>query len=258
MNEQIFMQVRAYLIEPDGTRKLVLERKHNALGSNIIGYYCYWRSHAGTSKPVSHIGYTYGGTEAAWGATSNASASTYSTTGAQFVATATWTNATGSVQTVTKLRLLTNNDVLLALEYGTLSGLSVVVGIGASLEVQWTLILKQNPTGGTTIPQANFSRVIEYFRAATTTLAMMTAVFTDNHGTTVTVVMGPPLSGGTTSSTNVVWQFSATAPTGADTLASIVLKDSAGNTVETKSGLSETWVAGTSITDTLTWTPVTT
>jgi hypothetical protein len=257
MNEQIFMQVRAYLIEPDGTRKLVLERKHNALGSNIIGYYCYWRSHAGTSKPVNHVGYTYGTTEA-YADTSNASASTYSTTGAQFVATATWTNATGASATITKLRLLNEVAAATYLEYGTLSGLSIVVGIGASLEVQWTLILKQNPTGGTTIPQANFSRVIEYFRAATTILAMMTAVFTDNHGTTVTVVMGPPLSGGTTSSTNVVWQFSATAPTGADTLASIVLKDSAGNTVETKSGLSETWVAGTSITDTLTWTPVTT
>jgi len=259
-----FMQVRAWLIQPDGTKKLVLERKHNAVGDDLIGYICYWCANLATSKPVDHIGYKYSTT---WVSadTTNAAKSAYSTTGYQFVATATWPNSTGSSKTITDLEL-TNGDRTLysttgydILHYGSLTDLSIAVANGASLQVDWTLIMNQNSSGGTTIAVTWLGYVIELFRAAISgeSVRIKYAKFIDNNGSSVTVIFSDPTSGGTTSSTNVVWTVGATAPAGADTLAQITVYSANDVTADDQDGFTTTWETGTVLTDTITLTPVT-
>jgi hypothetical protein len=74
------------------------------------------------------------------------------------------------------------------------------------------------------------------------------------------VALGDPISGGAVNSTNVVWQVSCTAAAGGDTLAALTPEQDTGESMlacDLNTGRSDVWEAATSITVTMTFTPVT-
>ena len=249
-------QVRFYITEPGETEpRLVKTIDHNAVGANLIGMLHYISSHDATSVPVDTIELTYATTDVT-AATTNDGPTAYGSTGYYLTSTGSWTNSTGASVTITDLRLL-NNTTDPATEYGTLTGQTQVVGIGATLTVAWDLRFVQNSSGGTGLELAWFSRICNRFIAATSTAPVSTALFTADNASTAIVAVGDPTSGGGLSSTSVVWTVTATAPAGAATLASVKLYDAEPLLIDTKSGLSETWLAAKTITATITMTWVT-
>jgi len=248
-------RVTAHIIEADGTRRLVFAGRKNTLGADMIGRLCYYIAHMATTQPVTHVGLTYVTTEVFTDGISNAAATAYSTTGYQWVSTGSWLNNTGASKTITDLRLISGTSDPIV-KYATLAGQSIVVGIGATLEVQWTIILRQNSSGGTGMPVAIFLRLCNYLRVASTTDPIKRAWFYDNHGTIVNIALSDPISGGGTSSSNIVWEIEGTSPTGGDTLAAIrMLNAGADIPWDYTTGFSDTWVAGTKIAVTATCTP---
>ena len=250
-------RVTAYVIEKDGTRRKVLDGVPNAAGADTIGRICYYLAHIATSSPVTHVGATYGSTEVFTSGISNAAATAYSTTGYQWVSMGTWLNSTGASRVIASLRLLNmSGDVVL--EYATLGSLSITVGIGATLEVQWTMIMRQNATGGTGMPAAQFLRLCNYFREATATDPIRRAWFYNEDGVIVNVALSDPTSGGTTTSANIVWTTEATAATGGAYLTGITLLNLGGDIPwDIQSGWTTTnpWVAGNKISVVTTLTP---
>lgn len=262
MSRLVSSQVKLFYIEPSGERRLLREFPHNAVGADLIGMLCYWDAFQARSSPVTHIGYTYGeATEVREGtANSENPVLTPEEDGYYMVGSATWTNNTGEIREVTDLRLL-NTSASTVKVYGTLTGLSEEVGTSAGLEVQWTLSLRRNPDGGTGTPVDYFRRACNLLIAVGDTEPIALAKFTDNNGVDVYVEVGEPISGGGATSTEVVWQVSATAPEGSETLAEIRLynrQEPPYNLVDEQTGFSDPWPAGKQITDTiaLTWTEV--
>ena len=243
-------RVTVTVVEKDGTRRIVLKDKGNTCGADLIGQLCYYCAHTATSSPVTHVGLVYGSTTVYTNGIANTGPTAYSTTGYSWLSTGSWLNNTGASRTITDLSLL-NRDSDTALTYATLASQSIVVGIGATLEVQWTVILRQNAVGGTGFPVAFFSRLCNRFIEAQSTDPIVTAKYTADNDEVVTVSMGDPISGGTTTSTDIVWQMSATAPAGAVTLKQITVYGSE-HIADAQTGFSDTWVAGTVLTDTYT------
>ena len=250
-------RVTVFVISPDGTRHLIFKNRANTLGSNMVGRLNYYTTRKVTSSPVTHVRMKYGSTYVNSAGITNGTPTAYSTTGYQWLSTGSWQNTTGAGVTITDF-YLQNRDVPGGeLEYATLGGQSVAVGIGATIEVQWTMILRQNSSGGTGMPVAFFNRMCTLFTTATTTSPFTTARYTAQNALYVDVAMGDPLSGSDVDSTATAWQMVATAPAGATTLASIKIYDDAETPLlcDEQAGLSNTWVAATNITDTatLTW-----
>ncbi len=252
-------RVTAYYIEPNGERRLLFKDRPNALGSDMIGRLCSWIAKTATSSPVTHVGMTYGTTEVYTDGIANVGPTAVGETGYKWVSTGTWTNNTGAEKTIASGRLLNRDNPDAVLEYATVTGLSEAVGIGAGLEFQWTVTLQQNASGGTGIPVLFFSRLCQLFCSATATAPITTAIYTPNAGDVVSVTLGDPTSGGAVTSTNIVWQAEALAPTGAATLSEIALYDNAGTPLlcDNQTGFSDSWSAGNYLTDTITLTPVT-
>lgn len=252
-------RVTVTIVEPDGARRLVFKDEPNTGGADLIGRLCYYCAHTATSSPVTVIGLKYNTTTVYTAGITNTGPTAYSTTGYSWLSTGTWTNNTGAQRTITDLYLL-NNVSDPTLTYATLGSQSIGVDVGASLEVQWTVILRRNASGGTGFPVAFFSRLCSLFIAAGTTHPVTFARYTADNAAYVDASAGDPTSGGTVTSTNVVWQISATAPAGAATLAAITLYDNDVDVngkpypVDEQTGFSNTWVAGTVITDTYTMT----
>jgi len=264
MNGRASVNVRLWLKEPGKQRRLVLER-HNAIGSDFVGYLHYWSSHAARSRPMSHIGFIYSTTEVLR-QTANSVPVLVPTTedGYYTIGTATWENETGTDVTITGNRLLNADSSGLSLEWGVLSGLSISVVVGAELEVEWTLSFRQATDIGAVAhgpsAVAFFQCICTLFSAATTTTPISYIFCYANNGSSTSAILGDPVSGtGGTTSTSVVWRVSLKAPAGATTMARIDLKYSLDDTfgvVDSETGRSDTWVAGTyaTVTATLTWT----
>jgi len=250
-------RVTVWIIEPDGERRLVFQGKPNAVGADLIGRLHYYSSRKATSSPVTHVGLKYGTTTVYTGGIANTGPTAYSTTGYQWLSTGSWQNTTGAGVTMADLSLLNRDIPSTPLTYATLGSQSIAVGILATIEVQWTVILRQNSSGGTGFPVAFFSRMCQLFISATETNPLTTALYTANNAGTTSVAMGDPIFGGDVSSASVAWRMSTTAPAGAATLASITLYDdySTPRICDVQSGFSDVWVVGTSLTDTatLTW-----
>ena len=252
----VSVQVKVYLREVDGTRKLVYVGR-NAMGADLLGMLHYWNAYDAQSVPVAHVGFTYSTTEV-FESTDNDGPTAVGSTGYKMTGTAEWTNNTGESKTITDLRLTSSNAADPQKEYGTLGSLSQVVGIGATLEVVWTLTLQRNASGGSTIELAFFSRLCNRLIEAQSTAPLKTAKFTADNAGYTTVDLGDPDSGGEESSDHVTWVVSPTAPAGASTLAEIALYDEDPLLVDDQTGFSDSWAEGKQITDTITmtWTEV--
>jgi len=253
-----------WLTEPGKARRLVFEG-HNAVGSDLIGYLHYWTAKAARSQPISHVGFTYSTTEVLKGTTNSVPALVPITEGCHgyyTIGTATWKNETGADKTITGVRLL-NAQASGILEWGTLSGLTQSVVVGAELEVEWTLSFRQVMDDNAVLHSPSvltfFQRICTLFYTATTTSPISHVSCYSNNGAHVVSAIGDPVSGGGTDSTSIVWQVSTEAPAGAATMARIDLlcNDQSGIlAVDSNTGRSDTWVASTSaaVQVTMTWT----
>lgn len=226
--------------------------KHNTVGANMLGYASYWLGYKVTPKKVAYVKYS-SATTSYYGATTN----TNTSAGYGFTASASWENTTGASVTLTTLSAVAqslNVDTAFAT-----STISQAVAAGEVMNVDWTMTFALHADDIGAVQAYTLAYIRNYFSGATTiTTPVAYASFTPDSGTAQTPAMGTAQisAGGSITDAYIEWKASATAPSGASTLKEFQVLDSSAeaNVMFLKTGLTQSWTAGYSLTATFRWT----
>ena len=202
----------------------------------MLGQIIFSRAHSSAATPINYIRF-------AWSGSGVSMPTTLGGTSPTLTATATFTNNTGSSKTIIAT-YAANGGTTFVQD----AELSITVPNGDTLVCTYsaTFVAHSGDEGLTAHELLNLFNMFGY---SASHVPQWSAVgFTADNAGYVEVPIGTPYSGGAITDTQVVWQVSATAPTGAATLAQIdIYDDISDSPVFTLSGLSDTWVANTLI-----------
>jgi len=237
--------------KPVVTRTLVHKAEHNGVESAMIGEAVWYIAQSGTSRPFSDIRFMYASGASSVDKNTSNGAVASGGGGYQFTGTASWKNETGASVTVSEVKMLHSPATGAVAIYATDATISQAVGDDETLEVQWTHTFKAHASD-TGLNAYFIEKMANYFQYANSYSPFDVVKFTDDLGSVVSTSVGIATSGGTRSDTSVVWKVTATAPAGATTLAKLEIYNDVPAEVYERTGLSESWAAGKSITVTVT------
>jgi hypothetical protein len=234
----------------DGRGEVVLDTLvsyrwlQNTTATTMKNYKIYYIAHETATKPVNRVKFLYNSSASSAYRTVSFSNVSYATTWVS-----TWTNETGSTQTVDTVRLVNMSDAA-DVVFCTASPAQSVAD-HEIMRVSWT---HTHTTSGTTPTTAN--DVLAMLRDCltgdnTVSNPLYSMKFTGDLADT-TEYLGTPFSGGSLSDTTVVWKPTAEAGSNNTVLSGYTLYLKDGTTYATKAGLSDAWVEGQEITATVT------
>ena len=210
-----------------------------AITDTMLGRMILYCAHQSTSEPFDHQRFYYN----AGASNVDVAASIGMLTSRSFTCAATWTNSTGTTQTVSAVHAQ-NGTGNVPLDYVEYTGLSVAVPDGIGLLCTFTTTFEAG-SGDEGLGALCLLAMVEEFSGVVASTAYWYSTHFVFDTATAIPLLGTPYSGGTSSDTSVVWMVPVSAPTSATKLTAIAIYDGvSGALMAQQTGLNVAWAAG--------------